>query len=155
MFNNQRFFTASTVTVNAPVKDIWSVLEDVRGWVNWDHRFEKIEYEGPFSVGVIFKIIPQGRTPQNAKFKVVTIGAAFSYETKISLCVVVHSHYVEKIGDLSTITFEIESVVDEGFVEEFSKKIWPRLQIGLPIALNNLVSLAGSPSYLNKSVAAL
>lgn len=140
MPNNQRFFTASTVTVNASIKDIWNVLEDVRGWINWDQRFEKIEYEGPFSAGVKFKIFPQGRTPQNAKFKVVTMDTAFSYETQISLCVV-HSHHVEKIGDFAKITCEIESVVDEARIEEFSRKVWPRMQIGLPVALNNLVSL--------------
>lgn len=141
MANSQRFFAASTVTVNASVKDIWSVLEDVRGWINWDQRFERIEYEGPFSAGVKFKIIPQGRTSQNAKFKVVTMDATFSYETQISLCVVVHSHHVEKIGNFAKVTCEIESVVDEGLIGEFSKKVWPQMQIGLPIALSNLVSL--------------
>jgi hypothetical protein len=141
MPNNQRFFTASTVTVNASVTDIWNVLEDVRGWINWDQRFEKIEYEGPFSAGVNFKITPQGRRPQKAKFKVVTMDTSFSYEAQISLCVVVHSHYVEKIGNFAKITCEIESIVDEGIIEEFSRKVWPQMQIGLPVALNNLVSL--------------
>jgi hypothetical protein len=141
MPNNQHFFTASTVTVNASVKDIWNILEDVRGWINWDQRFEKIEYEGPFKEGVKFKIIPQGRTPQNAKFKVITTDTSFSYETQISLCVVVHSHRIENIGNFAKITCEIESIVDEGIIEEFSKKIWPQMQIGLPVALNNLVSL--------------
>lgn len=141
MPNNQRFFTASTVTVNASVKDIWNVLKDVRGWINWDQRFEKIEYDGPFSPGVKFTIIPQGRTPQNARFKMVTTDIAFSYETQISLCVVVHSHHVEKIGNFAKITCEIESVVEEGLIEEFSRRVWPRMQIGLAVALNNLVSL--------------
>ncbi len=141
MPNNQRFYTASTVTVNASVKDIWSVLEDVRGWINWDQRFEKIEYEGPFSAGVKFKITPQGRTSQNATFKAVTMDTNFSYETQISLCVFLHTHYIQKIDDFSKITCEIESVVDEGYVKEFSRNIWPKMQVGLPVAVNNLVSL--------------
>jgi len=141
MPKNQRFFTASTVTVNACVIEIWNVFEDVRRWINWDQRFEKIEYEGPFSAGVKFKITPQGRTSQNAKFKEVTADTVFSYETQISLCIVLHSHHLEKIGNYSKITCEIESFVDENLIKEFSKNIWPQLQIGLPIALNNLVSL--------------
>jgi hypothetical protein len=141
MPKNQRFFTASTVTVNASVQDIWNILEDVSGWVNWDQRFEKILYKGPFTAGVEFKIISQGRMPQNAIFKVVTADVDFSYETQISICVVLHTHHIQKIDDFSKITCEIESVVDEGYVKEFSRNIWPKMQIGLPVAVNNLVSL--------------
>lgn len=69
---------------------------------------------------------------------------AFSYETQISLCVVVHSHHVEKIGDFAKITCEIESVVAEHLIDQFSKKFWPQMQIGLSVAVNNLVSLVES-----------
>jgi hypothetical protein len=138
---NQCFFAASTVTVNASAEDIWNVLEDVRGWIFWDQRFEKIEFEGLFSTGSKFKIFRLGETPQSAEFKAVTANTFFSYEAKIPLFLVIHSHHFEKLGSYTKVTCEIKSIVEEDLIDDFSKNIWPQMQIGLPIAVNNLVSL--------------
>ncbi len=144
MSNNQRFYTASTVTVNASVLDIWNILEDVREWIYWDQRFETIEYNGPFNPGIEFNIINQWQNSQKAKITVVTKETYFSYETQICFCVLAHKHHIEEVGNFVRVTCEIESTVADRFVEEFSREAWPRIQIGLPIAVNNLASLFGA-----------
>lgn len=144
MTNNQKFFAASTVTVNAEIQDIWSVLEDVRGWINWDQRLEDIEYTGPFQSGVSFTLVSAERTPNKAKFKMVTKDVCFSYETDLSFCVILNNHQIEKIGRRVKITCEIEATIEDAAIEAFSKKIWPKMQIGLAVSLNNLVSLVES-----------
>jgi hypothetical protein len=144
MSDTQSFVAAATVTANANLHDVWAVWADVNGWTNWDQGLERTEYRGHFRPGTRFTLVPQGGKPVEVTLKTVTQGEEFSDEAVLPFGVIRNFHRVEKLGARLKITHEVEAEISAPAVSRFAKEIWPHMQIGLPVSLNNIVGLVES-----------
>lgn len=140
MTSQQIFFASASATVKASTQDIWAVLEDVNGWANWDQRLDRVEYTGAFQPETVLTLFLTGNGPNDAKLKTVSKNVEFSYETCLPNSNILNRCIIEKLGCLVKITWEIEASVERSACASFSKRNWPGRQIGLAVALKNLVS---------------
>jgi hypothetical protein len=141
MPDKQQFVATATVTANVDVRDVWAVWEDVNAWANWDQGLDRTEYRGTFRPGTRYTLVPHGGEAVEAMLKTVTPGAEFSDEVILPFGVLRRFHRVEKLGPRVKISHELQAEIEERAATFFAKEIWPHMQIGLPVSLNNIVGL--------------
>lgn len=144
MSDIQQFVAAATVTADAGVHDVWAIWVDVNAWTNWDQGIERTEFRGHFRPGTRFTLVPQGGKPVEVTLKTVTQGEEFSDEAVLPFGVIRNFHRVEKLGARVKITHEVQAEIAADAVGFFAKEIWPHMQIGLAVSLNNIVGLVES-----------
>lgn len=144
MSDTQQFVAAATVTLNASVNDVWAIWVDVNAWTNWDQGIERTEMRGNFKAGTTFSLTPQGGQAIQVTIKTVTQGEEFSDEAVLPFGTIRTYHRVEPLGERLKMTHEVVADIKADAVGFFEKEIWPHMQIGLPVSLNNIVSIVGT-----------
>lgn len=144
MPNMQKFIATATVTVDALAHDIWALWVDVNGWTTWDHGIEKIQLHGNFKEGNSFTLTPQGGDPLESTIVSVTQGEEFSDEAVLPFGSLRTYHRMEPIGPLVKVTHEVVAEINAQDAGFFGREIWPHLQSGLSVSLNNLVDIVGN-----------
>jgi hypothetical protein len=141
MLERQQFVAAATVTANARAHDVWAIWSDVGAWANWDQSLDRTEYRGAFRSGARFVVVPHGGEAVEARLRTVTPDVEFSDEMALPFGVIRRSHRVEQLGVRVKITHELQADIETRAAPFFAKEVWPHMQIGLPVSLNNLVGL--------------
>jgi hypothetical protein len=141
MSDTQQYIAAATVTVKASQHDIWAIWVDVNGWTNWDQGLAKTEMRGNFKAGTTFTLTPQGGQPVQVTIKTVTQGEEFSDEAVLPFGSIRTTHRMEPLGDRVKMTHEVTAEIKADARAFFEGEIWPHMQIGLPVSLNNIVSI--------------
>lgn len=141
MSDTQQFVAAATVTVDASPHDIWAIWADVNAWTNWDQGLQRTEMRGNFKAGTTFSLTPQGGQPVQVQIKTVTQGEEFSDEAVLPFGTIRTYHRMEPLGERVKMTHEIQAEIRAEAIGLFEKDIWPHMQIGLPVSLNNIASI--------------
>ena len=141
MSDTQSYVAVSTVTVAASQSDIWALWADVAGWPHWDDGLEKAEISGNFRAGTLFSLTPRGCANIGVRLTSVTSGEEFSDEAVLPFGTLRSFHRMEPVGSLIKLTHELQADVRIDASERFDKEIWPRLQAGLAVAVNNIVDI--------------
>jgi hypothetical protein len=140
----QHFEAAATVTVKTSPNDIWAIWADVNAWTSWDPGVARTEMRANFKSGSTFSLTPQGRPPIQVTIKTVTQGEEFSDEAVLPFGTIRTYHRMEPLGERVKMTHEVVADIDADSVTFFEKEIWPHLQIGLPVSVNNIANIVES-----------
>jgi hypothetical protein len=97
-----------------------------------------------FKSGSTFSLTPQGRPPIQVTIKTVTQGEEFSDEAVLPFGTIRTYHRMEPLGERVKMTHEVVADIDADSVTFFEKEIWPHLQIGLPVSVNNIANIVES-----------
>ena len=144
MADTQQFEAAATVTVKTSPNDIWAIWVDVNAWTNWDSGIERTEMRANFKTGTTFSLTPLGGQPIEVTIKTVTQGEEFSDEAVLPFGTIRTYHRMEPLGGRVKMTHEVVADIKAEAVAFFEKEIWPHMQIGLPVSLNNIVTIVES-----------
>lgn len=97
-----------TIETKASPKAIWSLWEDVKNWNTWDHGIEFSTLSGPFIKGTRGTLKPKGGPLVHTTLTLVEPLKMFINESKLFLCRIIVSHYLEVSHTMTKITHRIE-----------------------------------------------
>jgi hypothetical protein len=143
--NTQTFFASATVTVDAPLHEIWALWADVNAWNTWDSGIEYTKLHGNFKEGNTFTVARKGTEPVEATITSVTQGEEFSDAAEHSFGVIRNSHRMQSLGDVVKLTHEIEAEVPGNEAPDFRRSLWREIQRSLSESLNEVVDTVEEP----------
>lgn len=126
-----------TVTIEAPIADVWRKLSDVESWPTWDSSLSWCKLSPSFSEGSLGTLKPRGG-PKTA-FELVNVidNKNFDIRSKLPLCnKMIVGHRLEKCADGTRLT---HSITFQGWLSYlFDCFIGKGLRASLPIAMISL-----------------
>lgn len=140
----RRFFTSSTVTVDALAHDIWALWVDVNGWSAWDRGVESALLHSNFKQGNRFTLVPKGAEAVEVTIKTVTQGDEFSDEANLPFGTIRTFHRMEPFGELVKVTHEVEAEVDLDHAPAFSQQLWADMQRNVSESLNDMIDIVSA-----------
>lgn len=124
----------------ATKEQIWKLWADVPNWKGWDAEVETSELFGQFQTGTKGILKPKGGPKTKFEMTECTNFKSFSNRSFLPLCKMDFIHTLVETKDGLEITHK---VVMTGFMTFlFSKVIGSKIKIGLPVAVEKLISLA-------------
>ena len=129
-----------TIETKAPPKAIWSLWEDVKNWKTWDHGIEFSTLSGPFIKGTTGTLNPKGGPLVHTTLTLVDPLKMFIVESKLFLCRMMVSHYLEVSHTMTKVTHRIEMQGPLSFL--FAYLIGKTMKKNLPQEMQTLVKKA-------------
>jgi len=133
-------YFSNTITTKASPETIWKIWTEVHNWKDWDTGLKDAVMEDAFELGAGGKIISlEGRT---SKFKVVAFktNKSYTFKTKLPLGALFIKRTLEVKDKTTYFTHEVWFKGLTGGI--FAKKFGPKFREMLPIAMENIKTIA-------------
>lgn len=132
--------TEASCKTTATKEQIWKLWTDVTNWNVWDAEVETSELFGQFQTGTKGILKPTGGPKTKFVKTECTKFKSFTDRSFLPLCKMDFIHTMRETKEGLEITHK---VVMTGFMTFlFSKVIGSKIKVGLPIAVEKLISLA-------------
>src|SRR5579859_2115665 len=86
-----------SVETTASPQALWARWSDMAGWPHWNDGIERIEIDGPFTVGTTFTMTPPGDEPVRLRLVEIVPGQLFTDEMDGGDFVVRTAHRLESL----------------------------------------------------------
>ena len=97
------------VESNADAGVLWRLWSDVAGWPRWNSGIARIEIDGAFAVGTVFRMTPPGEEePIEMRLTEVVAGERFTDEMDAGDFVVRTEHRIEATGGGTRVVYRTE-----------------------------------------------
>ena len=136
----------ATRKTTATKEQIWKLWADVSNWNIWDKEIETSELFGDFKAGTKGVLKPVGGPKTKFEMTECVNFNSFTDRSFLPLCKMDFIHTMTEFKDEIEITHK---VVMTGFMTFlFSKVIGSKIEVGLPIAVEKLIEIAGKTKLL-------
>lgn len=132
-----------SLVTNAPKENIWRLWSDVENWHKWDNEILWCKLDSAWHEGATYTLKPKAGPQAKATVEHLEYLKSFSDVTRLPLAELRFVHTMTDTPHGTRLTHRIEISGVLSFL--FAKVIGEKTLEGLPIAMNNLVRLAGHP----------
>jgi uncharacterized protein YndB with AHSA1/START domain len=125
----------------ATVAAVWEIWADVAGWPQWNAGVERIEIDGPFAVGTVFRMTSPGEEePIEMRLTEVVAGERFTDVMDAGDFVVRTEHRVEAVDGGSRVVYRTE--ITGPAAGEIGPQLGPMITADFPEVVAALVGRA-------------
>jgi Polyketide cyclase / dehydrase and lipid transport len=130
-----------SLTTDLAPQQLWSLLEDVEGWVRWNAGIESIALDGPVAVGTTFRMKPPGEDTVTSTIVDLQPGRLITDLTELDGLAVRVEHRLDPRADGGTeITYQVE--VTGAVPDEVTEEIGTAVSADFPDVIAGLVAAA-------------
>jgi uncharacterized protein YndB with AHSA1/START domain len=131
------------VDSSADAATLWGLWSDVAGWPRWNAGIARIEIDGAFAVGTVFRMTPPGEDePIEMRLTEVVPGERFTDEMDAGDFVVRTEHRIEAAAGGSRVVYRTE--ITGPAAAEVGPQLGPAITADFPDVLAALVQHAGA-----------
>jgi uncharacterized protein YndB with AHSA1/START domain len=130
-----------SVETSAAPDEVWRIWSDMQAWPAWNDGIEKIEIDGPFTVGTTFTMTPPRDDPVQMQLTEIVPGELFTDEADGGDFVVRTVHRLEPTtGGGTRISYRTE--ISGPAADQVGPQIGPEITADFPDVLAALARLA-------------
>jgi uncharacterized protein YndB with AHSA1/START domain len=130
-----------SVQTAADPRLLWAHWSDMASWPRWNDGIAKIEVDGPFEVGTVFRMSPPGEEPIEMRLTEIVPGESFTDEMDAGDFVVRTVHRLVAMGDgITSLVYRTE--ISGPAADQVGPEIGPQITGDFPDVLAKLVTLA-------------
>jgi uncharacterized protein YndB with AHSA1/START domain len=119
---------------------VWRHWSDLAAWPQWNDGIEKIEIDGPFTVGTTFTMTPPGDEPIQMRLTAIVPGEQFTDEMDAGDFVVRTTHRMEPAAGRTRIIYRTE--ITGPAASQVGPQLGPAITADFPEVLAALAKLA-------------
>ena len=93
-----------SIETTAAAEALWARSADVASWAEWNSDIEKVEINGPFTVGGQITMTPRGGDPVQLRLTDVRTNELFVDEAELDGVIVRTVHHLEPLADAPAAT---------------------------------------------------
>jgi uncharacterized protein YndB with AHSA1/START domain len=129
------------VETTAAPEALWRHWSDMAAWPRWNDGIQKIEIDGPFAVGTIFRMTPPGDDPVELRIVEIVPGELFTDQMDAGDFLVTTVHRLEPRPEGRTrVVYRME--ITGPAADQVGPELGPAITADFPDVLAKLVSLA-------------
>lgn len=130
-----------TAETTADAAALWTLWSDVEGWPRWNAGIDRIEIDGPFAVGTVFRMTPPGEEePIEMRLTEVVPGGRFTDEMDAGDFVVRTEHRIEPTAGGVRVVYRTE--ITGPAAGEIGPQLGPAITADFPDVVAALVKHA-------------
>jgi len=130
-----------SVETTASPQALWARWSDMAGWPHWNDGIERIEIDGPFTVGTTFTMTPPGDEPVRLRLVEIVPGQLFTDEMDGGDFVVRTAHRLESLESGGTrVVYRTE--ITGPAADQIGPELGPAITADFPDVIAKLVRLA-------------
>ena len=137
-----------SIETTATTEALWARWTDVAGWAEWNADIEKVEIDGPFTVGGQITMTPHGGDPVRLRLTDVRPNELFVDEAELDGVVIRTLHHLQPLatGAAATTRTRItyRTQITGPAADELAPQLGPAITSDFPETMAALAKAAGA-----------